>query len=141
MLLGDVGFCTQTANIWLILGYVVMVFKLIVPLLLIIFGMVDLGKAVVSSEEKAISKSVNTLIRRFIAAVIIFFIPTIVSAVLSAVGLVKNDNGSDYHVCLQCVVNMDAGTTYGNETHSCKEWAKKVTGEDENNAGTETKNI
>ena len=43
MLLG--GFCSQTANIWQVLGYVVMIFKIVIPLLLIVFGMVDLGKA------------------------------------------------------------------------------------------------
>ena len=42
------NFCQSTANIWIIFGYVVTIFKIVIPLLLIVFGMVDLGKAVIS---------------------------------------------------------------------------------------------
>ncbi len=97
-------FCQNTSNIWAILGYVVLVMKIVIPLLLIIFGMVDLGKAVVSSDEKAISKSVGTLIKRFIAAVIVFFIPAIVSALFNVLGIL---NSGDYNVCVQCVTNVN----------------------------------
>ena len=107
MLLG--GFCAQTANIWQVLGYVVMVFKIVIPLLLIIFGMVDLGKAVVSSDDKAISKAVSQLVRRFIAAVVLFFVPTIVSALFNALAIV--DENSDYNTCVQCVTNVSSCDT------------------------------
>ena len=98
-------FCARTASIWGILGYVVLVIKIVIPLLLIIFGMLDLGKAVISSDDKAISKAVSQLIRRFIAAVIIFFIPTIVSALFNAVAGIDIEN-ADYNKCVQCVTNV-----------------------------------
>jgi len=110
MLLG--GFCSDTANIWNVLGYVVTVFKIVIPLLLIIFGMVDLGKAVVASDDKAISKAVGQLIRRFIAAVIVFFIPTIVSALFNALDMVDTSQGSDYNVCVQCVTGGHCDTSH-----------------------------
>ena len=97
----------MTANIWQILGYVVLIFKIVIPLLLIVFGMVDLGKAVVSSDDKAISKSVSSLVKRFIAAVVIFFVPTIVSAIFNILGLISTDKDSDYLNCIACVT--DAG--------------------------------
>lgn len=106
MLLGEIGFCAKTANIWAVLGYVVLMFKIIIPLLLIILGMVDLGKAVVSSDDKAISKSVSTLVKRFIAAILIFFIPSIVSALFNVLNLVKADG--DYNICIQCVTNVNS---------------------------------
>lgn len=108
MLLAAGTFCAQTANIWKVLGYVVMVFKIVIPLLLIIFGMVDLGKAVISSDDKAISKAVGMLIRRFIAAVVLFFIPTIVSALFNALDLIDTSAGSDYNKCVQCVTNVNS---------------------------------
>lgn len=111
MLLG--GFCSQTANIWQVLGYVVMIFKIVIPLLLIIFGMVDLGKAVISSDDKAISKSVSQLVRRFIAAVVVFFIPTIVSALFNALSIMSSDEQADYNVCVQCVTNVGSCDTSG----------------------------
>ena len=103
-----IPFCAQTANIWKLLGYVVLIFKIVIPLILIVLGMVDLGKAVVESDEKAIGKAVSSLIRRFIAAVVVFFIPTIVSAVFNVVTVANfGEEGTDSNICVQCVT--DAG--------------------------------
>lgn len=123
MLLGDMAFCTETANIWLVLGWVVMVFKIVIPLLLIIFGMVDLGKAVISSDDKAISKAVGQLIRRFIAAVVVFFIPTIVSALFGVIGIIDDENKNDYQVCVQCVTNMDSSINEL-DNNSCRQYVE-----------------
>ena len=101
MLIG--GFCADTANIWNLLGYVVLIIKIVIPLMLIIMGMVDLGKAVVSSDEKQMSKSVSSLIRRFIAAVIVFFVPTIISALFGALKIITDD--SDYYTCVECLTS------------------------------------
>ena len=109
MLLGT--FCRETANLWQILGYVVMILKIAIPLILIVMGMIDLGKAVVSSDEKAINKSVGSLVKRFVAAVVVFFIPTIVSAIFNILGLVNTSKGSDYNVCVQCVTNVGSCDT------------------------------
>lgn len=101
----DIGFCTSTANVWAVIGYVVLIIKIVVPLLLILLGMLDLGKAVISSDEKAIKTSTNMLIKRFIAAVVIFFIPTIVNALFSVLD-VMGDAKNDYNVCVKCVTNV-----------------------------------
>lgn len=111
MLLGAADFCAQTANIWKIIGYVVLIIKIVIPLLLIVMGMVDLGKAVVSSDEKAIKSATGSLIRRFVAAIAIFFIPTIVSAIFSIIGLINTEG--DYKICVDCVTNVDACKTGG----------------------------
>ena len=105
------GFCTDTANIWNLLGYVVTVIKIVIPLILIVLGMVDLGKAVVSSDDKQISKSVSTLIKRFIAAVIVFFVPTIVSALFNALAIMNDTEWADYNVCVQCVTGSTCDTS------------------------------
>ena len=102
MLLGA-QFCTDTANIWHLVGYVVYILKIVIPLILIILGMVDLGKAVVSSDEKAINKAVGSLIKRFIAAVVVFFVPTIVNAVFALIGLMNTNQNNDYLVCVRCI--------------------------------------
>ena len=113
MSLLDLGFCTQTANVWALLGWAVMVIKIVIPLILIVLGMVDLGKAVVSSDEKAINKSVGVLLRRFIAAVIIFFIPTIISAIFNALNVMDDETENDYNICVQCVTNVTQCDTSG----------------------------
>ncbi len=97
-------FCQDTVDIWRILGYVVLIIKIVIPLALIILGMVDLGKAVVASDDKAISKSVGALIKRFIAAIVVFFVPTIVSAIFNALHFfAKDDERNDFNTCVQCV--------------------------------------
>lgn len=97
-------FCSKSAGVWQLVGKVLVVFKIAIPLLLIIFGMVDLGKAVIGSKEDDIKKATNSLIRRAIAAIVIFFIPTIVGAIF---GLVSgfSENEDDYKVCENCLVH------------------------------------
>lgn len=113
MLLG--GFCSDTSNVWNVLGYIVTVLKILIPLILIVIGMVDLGKAVVSSDDKAINKAVTSLIKRFIAAVVMFFIPTIISALFNALAIMGPVNQADYNICVQCVTGgvCDTSTALG----------------------------
>ena len=104
------GFCSQTANIWQIAGYVLLVFKIVIPLLLIIFGMIDLGKAVIASKEDEIKKATSSLVRRAIAAVIIFLLPTIVSFLVGIIGGFNELAQADYELCRTCIVNpRDSG--------------------------------
>ena len=56
-----------------------------IPILLIVFGTVDLGKAVISSDEKEVKQAQGRLIKRCIYAVAIFFITTLVSLLMSLV--------------------------------------------------------
>ena len=99
------SFCSDSAKLWKLIGRVMLVFKIVIPLLLIIFGMIDLGKAVISSEEKAIKEATSSIIRRLIAAVVIFFIPTIVGAVFSLIGEFNEDQKGDYTICKDCLVH------------------------------------
>ena len=63
--LAGIGFCSNTANIWSVVGYFVLIIKIVIPLLLIVLGTIDLGRAVISSDEKAIKSSTNILIKRY----------------------------------------------------------------------------
>ena len=100
------NFCAETASIWKILGWLVLIIKIVIPLLLIVFGMIDLGKAVIASKDEAIKSSVSSLVKRFIAAVAIFFVPTLVSAVFNMIGVTTDNN--DYNTCVQCVTNVSS---------------------------------
>lgn len=102
------GFCAHTANVWQLIGVLLLVFKIVIPIILIVLGMIDLGKAVISSDDKAISKSVKTLAMRLIAAVVIFFVPTIVSFVFTMIGAFNNEAKADFDVCKTCITNPNA---------------------------------
>lgn len=97
-------FCAKTSDVWQFIGYIFLVFKIVIPLLLLILGMVDLGKAVVASDDKAIKGATKTLMNRAIAAVIIFFVPTLVGFIFSIVAGF-NDVAAQYEVCKACIVS------------------------------------
>ncbi len=104
-MLTDINFCSKTANIWQIVGYVLLVFKIAIPILLIVFGMIDLGKAVIASKEDEIKKATSSLIRRAIAGIIIFLLPTIISYVMTLIGGFNETAKKDYAVCQKCIVS------------------------------------
>lgn len=56
------------------------------PILLILWGSIDLIKAVVAGKEDDIKKNQKTLTKRLISAVIIFVIPVGVSLLLGLIG-------------------------------------------------------
>jgi hypothetical protein len=78
---------------------IVTVIQIAVPILLIIFGMLDLGKAVMASKEDEIKKGQQTFIKRLIAALIVFFVVVVVKL---AVSLVNSGESSN---CIECFIN------------------------------------
>ena len=98
---GASEFCTTTASIWQFVGVFVTIFKIVIPILLIIFGSIDLGKAVVASDDKAIKSATTTLVKRLIAAIVIFFIPTIVRAVFGLLNA-ASDTMKSADNCINC---------------------------------------
>src|SRR5574344_1741872 len=85
-----------------IVATVISVIQFAVPILLIIWGMLDLGKAVMAQKEDEIKKGQQTFIKRLIAAAIVFFVVVIVKLVVGMVGGTDVDTGSgscfDYFV-------------------------------------------
>ena len=92
---------------------VVLIIKIAVPILLIIFGMLDLGKAVIASKEDEIKKGQQTFIKRAIAAVIVFFVIQVVQIVVRFV------SGSDNTIaqCFNCFIH---GTVEADDTSCVK---------------------
>ncbi len=63
-----------------------------IPIILLLLGTIDLGKAVLSSEDKEVKAAQSRLIKRILYAVVIFFMTTIVSLVFN---IVANYSDSD----------------------------------------------
>jgi len=89
-----------------ILSTIINLIKIAVPIILIILGMIDMGKAVASQKEDEIKKGQKTLISRCIAAAIVFFVVAIVQLV---VGIINPDGGADdtnsIINCIDTIVN------------------------------------
>lgn len=102
-------FCIDAIPIMKFIGEIVTIIKILIPVLILVFGIIDLGKAVISSQEKEVGKAAGQLLKRFLAGVIIFFIPTFLDI---GMGLVDETTGLDYKVCTECVSNpKNCGTT------------------------------
>lgn len=102
MLLLDISFCAKTATVWQLIGRVLFVFKIVIPILLIVFGMLDLGKAVVGAKDDEIKKALKQLAMRAIAAVVVFLIPVFISFIFSIVDQFS-DVQNDYGNCATCI--------------------------------------
>jgi len=64
--------------------------RIIVPILIIVLGMVDFGKAVLSDDDKALGKATSNLIKRLIIAVFIFFVPILLTYLIDAASQVAD---------------------------------------------------
>ena len=80
---------------------VIPVIQLGIPIILIIIGMIDLGKAVIASKEDEIKTAQKLLIKRAIYAVAIFFVVLIVTAVFNLVGSSSGQNTATWSTCWQ----------------------------------------
>ena len=118
-LLGAMDFCKNSANLWQFVGYIMMVFKIVVPLLLIIWGAMDLGKAVVASKPEEITKAVTGLAKRALAGIVIFFIPTLVGVIFSIVSGFSGEVKTDYEACRKCVISPNG--------KDCTDYVKNLT--------------
>lgn len=79
---------------------IVLIIQIAVPVILVIFGMIDLLKAVIAGKEDEIKKNQNVFIKRLIAAALVFFIFVIVKLVVNVVA--DNSNIMD---CANCFIN------------------------------------
>lgn len=96
--------CTMGGNTYVIPGEltgvirtIVSLIKIAVPILLIVWGMLDLAKAVIGSKEDEIKNAQKTFIKRLIAAAIVFFVVAIVQLMvnlLSGLGGSTSDTGT-----------------------------------------------
>jgi hypothetical protein len=80
----------------LIKNGVIPIIQIGIPIILIILGMLDLGKAVVASKEDEIKTAQKMLIKRAIYAIAIFFVVLIVTLVFDLLGSAGTDDNADY---------------------------------------------
>ena len=99
---GNGAFCSTTAEVWQFIGRIVLILKIVIPIMLIVLGIIGLGKAVLADDDKEIKTQVNKLITKFIAAVVIFFLPNLVTACFKLVNGF-NEVEADYMICVNCI--------------------------------------
>lgn len=102
---GDIGL-SFSGMLPYVISMIILIIKIVVPILLIIFGMIDLAKAVMAQKEDEIKKGQQTFIKRLIAAAIVFFVVTITKMLTSFLDDENNVTG-----CITCFVNGTGSCT------------------------------
>lgn len=102
--IGQNGIPDGIANV---VHLVVVGIQVVVPILLIIFGMLDFAKAIIGQDEKEIKAKQQIFIKRLIAAVLVFLIVTIVQLVLNVVGSLgaTGDQSGTAWTCAKELIN------------------------------------
>ena len=109
------SFCGQAGDILQFVGYILTLVKVAIPLVIVIYGIMDLGKAVVASKEDEIKTGAKRLLWRAVAGVAIFFIPSIVMWLFGTIG--QYTTGSQgFDNCKTCILTpWSCATTGGSE--------------------------
>lgn len=81
--------------------------QIAVPIALVIFGTIDLIRAITAGKEDAIKNCQVTLIRRIIVAVIVFFVFALVKLLIN---VVADGNKTDIVNCMNCFVSNKCKT-------------------------------
>lgn len=94
-----------------IVGIIILIAKWLAPLILIILGMMDFGKAFLSGDEKSLSDATIVFIKRMIIAIIVPFIPGLLFYLVDFfAGDIKDENGEsilnsngEFQYCTDCL--------------------------------------
>lgn len=93
-----------TLKAFQVIGYILFILKILVPIIIIILGIIEFGKAALSGDEKANTTSFKTLMMKIITGIMIFFIPTVLDFALSMVQGTK-DVALKYEGCTTCMLD------------------------------------
>lgn len=86
------------------------ILKILIPIGLLLFGLIDLGKAVIAGKEDEMKKAQGTLVKRVIYAVAVFLVMTFVSFAMGLVG------AEDWKNCWTAANgNMNVGDSNGGQ--------------------------
>ena len=121
------GADSKAQPLWNIIGTIVNIIMIGVPIALIIWGMIDLGKAVIASKEEEVKKATKLLGKRFLYAIGVFAMVWLVTFILDTVATTANSGvkenevvveTSDWSTCWKCNIrkggkNCSEGTTTG----------------------------
>lgn len=88
-------------DLYELIGIFIKILKYLVPLVIIFLGVFDFYKSVVSSEDNRIKKSFFSLLRRIIAGVLIFLLPSIILAMFDMIDIKESASSCVY----KCVLN------------------------------------
>ena len=82
-------FLNDCEDLYSIIAYIkklINIMRIMVPILLVVWGSIDMFKGVIAGDEKKIVAARTTLIKRFTAALAVFLVPWIVNYIINFIG-------------------------------------------------------
>lgn len=89
------------------IGAVYNILLIAVPILIILFGVIDFVKAVISGKDEEIKKNTGTFVKRLITGVLVFFVLALVKFLI---GIIKTNNTSGVVSCLDSIFGNSASS-------------------------------
>ena len=101
---GEAGIPEGIGNV---VHLIVVAIQIVVPILLIIWGMIDFAKAIIGQDEDKIKAGQKTFIKRLIAAVVVFLIVTIVQLAINLAASVggEGNDANNAWTCAKSLIN------------------------------------
>ena len=85
---------------------IINVIKIAVPILLVIFGSIDLMNGIIAAKDDEIKKGQQTFIKRLIAGALVFFVFAVVQFLISLVASGANER-TNIMTCANCFINKE----------------------------------
>ncbi len=98
--LSEICSTTSVKKTLRLIGLLFLIIKIVIPILLIIVGTIEFGKAMMSSDSDVVSKAIKKMITRVIASVAIFLLPTVIRFIFELVPI-----NTSFEECGKCVLN------------------------------------
>ena len=92
-----------------VFSLLILLLQIGVPILLVIYGMIDLSKGVMAQKEDEIKKGQQVFINRIIAGALVFFIVALVKLLVGVVGG-DSSNKTGIVSCINCFLNGECVT-------------------------------
>lgn len=106
------NFCSGAVQgIFTTLGWIFYVLKILVPIILMIFGTIDFTKAIIASKDDEIKTAAKSLIIRTIAGIVIFFIPSILGFIVDMIDKNEVYKGTFWD-CTRCMLDPNDSTCH-----------------------------
>lgn len=89
------GACKGLEPIIRILKELLKYVAILIPIALMLYGVLDLGKAVIASDEKEVKAATSRLIKRIVYAIVVFLVPSLISLIMGIVEVGADPNETD----------------------------------------------
>ena len=101
----DINSNPRIMAVFRLLGILLIIIKVVVPIILIVYGMIDLFNVVVEGKEDSVKNNVSKFIRRLLIGGLVFFAPTIILGIFELVDGWAEIKDDGFGPCITCMLD------------------------------------